>query len=52
MKMMESFFRGIIRFRWLVIALVLGCTGLAGSSYSRCALRAMPTPLFPKTIRS
>ena len=26
---MESFFRGIIRFRWLVITLVLGCTGLA-----------------------
>ncbi len=26
---MESFFRGIIRFRWLVIMLVLGCTGLA-----------------------
>ena len=26
---MESFFRGIIRFRFLVIALVLGCTGLA-----------------------
>ena len=23
---MESFFRGIIRFRWLVIALILGCT--------------------------
>ena len=26
---MESFFRWIIRFRWLVIALVLACTGLA-----------------------
>ena len=27
--MMESFFRTVIRFRWLVIALVLGCTVLA-----------------------
>ena len=26
---MESFFRGIIRFRWLVIGLVLGSTVLA-----------------------
>ena len=26
---MESFFRWIIRFRFLVICLVLGCTGLA-----------------------
>ena len=26
---MDSVFRGIIRFRWLIIALVLGCTVLA-----------------------
>ena len=26
---MESFFGGIIRFRWLVVAVVLGCTGVA-----------------------
>ena len=29
MKMMESFFRAVIRFRWLVITLVLGSTVLA-----------------------
>ena len=29
MKMMESFFRTVIRFRWLVIGLVLGSTVLA-----------------------
>lgn len=26
---MESFFRGMVRFRWFVIAVVLGCTGVA-----------------------
>ncbi len=33
--MAESVFRGIIRFRWVIIALVLGCTVVAWMQLSK-----------------
>ncbi len=44
---MESFFRSIIRFRWLVIALVVGCTVLAWLQMSRLRFESDAEAMIP-----
>ena len=45
MHLMETFFRTVVRFRWLVIALVLGSTVLIALPIQTLRLEGMWTPL-------
>ncbi len=45
---MESFFRGIIRFRYFVIAIVLGCTIVAGLQIQKLRFESDAESMIPQ----